>query len=93
MDDAFERAVEEERRERRERRDRRIRAGLRAHVTAFLAVNALLLAIWAATSLGGHPWFLYPLFGWGVGLAMHYSLVRPGLVRRRDQGAAHRAER
>lgn len=93
MDDAFERAVDEERRERRERRDRRVRAGLRAHVTVFVAVNALLLVIWAATTLGGHPWFLYPLFGWGIGLAMHYSMVRPGLVGRRDRDAAHGADR
>jgi hypothetical protein len=88
MDDAFERAVEEERRERRERRHRRARAGFRAHATAFVAVNALLLVIWAATTLpdGGHPWFLYPLFGWGVGVIVHFSMVRPALLPSRKQG-------
>jgi hypothetical protein len=28
--------------------------------------------------LGGtaHPWFVYPLLGWGIGLAVHYAAVR-----------------
>ena len=35
----------------------------------------MLVAVWAATGMG-HPWFIYPLFGWGVGLAAHYAAVR-----------------
>lgn len=43
------------------------------HITIYLAVNALLVAIWWAT--GGpnmFPWFIFPLFGWGIGIAAHY---------------------
>jgi len=43
------------------------------HFVIYLAVNALLVAIWWAT--GGpnmFPWFIFPLFGWGIGIAAHY---------------------
>ena len=33
-------------------------------------VNALLVAIWATTS-AGFFWPVFPLFGWGIGLAFH----------------------
>ncbi|MDQ6914665.1 MAG: DUF1707 domain-containing protein [Actinomycetota bacterium] len=46
------------------------RAGLRAHARAFLAVNLLLIAIWA-TSGAGYFWPMWPLLGWGIGLASH----------------------
>jgi len=83
MTDAFERAAErtesEYRRERRKRYVRRRQAGFRIHATAFVAVELLLIAIWALQwQLGGtsHPWFLYGLLGWGVGLAVHYAVTR-----------------
>jgi hypothetical protein len=86
MDDPFERAVERERDERRERRHRAARAGFRWHARAYLAVNAVLVLIWLSIWLqrdGAYPWFVYPLIGWGIGLAVHYSAVRPAFRSRR----------
>lgn len=43
------------------------------HFVIYLAVNALLIAIWYATGGPGmFPWFIFPLFGWGIGIAAHY---------------------
>lgn len=85
MTDAFERAAQrsesEYRRRRRLRSARRRRRGFRVHATVFVAVQALLVVVWALQwQLGGtgHPWFLYALVGWGVGLAVHYAVSRDG---------------
>jgi 2TM domain len=86
-DDAFERAAEREetehRRRRRERRARAMRAGFRIHLTVYIAVQVLLVAIWALEwALDGtfhHPWFLYALFGWGIGVAAHYAACRDSI--------------
>lgn len=87
MADAFERAAERAESEQR-RRDRarwrqhhaRIqRTAFRIHATAYVAVQTLIFAIWVIVwQLGGtaHPWFIYPLLGWGIGLAVHYAAVR-----------------
>ncbi|MBN2066115.1 MAG: 2TM domain-containing protein [Candidatus Thermoplasmatota archaeon] len=42
------------------------------HFVIYIAVNLLLIAIWWVT-LGpyGFPWFVFPLFGWGIGVAAH----------------------
>ena len=87
MTDAFDRAAErveyEERRRDRERtrqhHGRIQRMAFRIHATAYIAVQTLLFAIWLIVwQLGGtaHPWFVYPLLGWGIGLAVHYAAVR-----------------
>ncbi len=85
MTDAFERAAErtesEYRRKRRQRSMRRRQKGFRIHATVFVAVQVLLVVVWALQwQLGGtsHPWFLYALLGWGVGLAAHYAVAREG---------------
>jgi steroid 5-alpha reductase family enzyme len=53
---------------RAERRVRR-KIGFLIHAVAFIAVNAGLYAINAMT---GEPrWAQFPLFGWGLGLAIH----------------------
>jgi len=79
MSDAFERAAEraeaEHRRRRRERSARGQRKGFRIHATVFVAVQTLLVVVWALTG-AGYPWFLYALVGWGVGLAAHYAAIR-----------------
>jgi class 3 adenylate cyclase len=41
------------------------------HVTVYVAVNLLLIAIWAITSRG-YFWPIWPILGWGVGLGAHY---------------------
>ena len=87
MADAFDRATEhvetEQRRRDRERTRQRLgriqRMAFRVHATAYVAVQTLIFAIWVIVwQLGGtaHPWFVYPLLGWGIGLAVHYAAVR-----------------
>ena len=83
MNDPIERAVrrtEEEKRQRRRQRHARLqRKGFRIHATVFVSVQVLLLCVWALQwQLGGteHPWFLYALAGWGIGLAVHYMVIR-----------------
>ena len=48
---------------------------LRAHLLAYLLVNAFLWLIWGVvlTAADGpwFPWPLLPLFGWGIGLIFH----------------------
>jgi fatty acid desaturase len=84
VSDAFERAAEraesETRRQRRERSARSRREGFQIHATVFVAVQVLLVVVWAVQWQAGgtsYPWFLYPLFGWGIGLAAHYAATRP----------------
>jgi hypothetical protein len=83
MNDAFERAAQraesDYRRKRRRRSLRRRQKGFRIHATVFVAVQVLLVVIWALQwQLGGtsYPWFLFALAGWGVGLAAHYAVTR-----------------
>lgn len=40
------------------------------HAVLFGAVNLLLVVVWGVTG-AGFPWFVFPLFGWLVGLAAH----------------------
>lgn len=54
------------------------RGGFKGHLIPFLAVNAFLVFLWVMTG-GGHPWFFYPLGGWGIGLASHYISVKRSL--------------
>ena len=44
----------------------------RPEVAAFLAVNLVLLVIWAATG-AGYFWPIWPLLGWGLGLIGPWS--------------------
>ena len=47
----------------------RIRAkrGFWLHFATYLAVNALLVVIWAMTS-PAHFWPIWPMLGWGIGV-------------------------
>ena len=59
------------------------------HGALYVATNVALLAIWVLVG-GGHPWFLYPLLGWGIGVAAHaavaFLLASPqDLVLEREQ--------
>ena len=44
--------------------------GWRGHLAGYLAVIAVLWLIWALTG-GGHPWPIWPMLGWGLGLLGH----------------------
>ena len=91
QDDPFARAVERQQANEQAQaaavRDRRQqqwtsgnRTAFRTHMTVFVMVNLLLFVIWLTTwqlaDGTSYPWFLWPLLGWGVGLAAHYAAVR-----------------
>jgi hypothetical protein len=95
-DDPFARAVErvetaeeEKRAAKRARRNEKIQEGNRyafgIHASVFIAVNVLLIAIWAMVwqlSDGtSYPWFVFVLLGWGIGLAAHWAATRKHLRR------------
>lgn len=40
----------------------------RAHALMYVLVNALLVVIWAVTA-AGFFWPIFPILGWGIGLA------------------------
>lgn len=44
--------------------------GLAAHALAYVCVNLLLVAIWFVTG-ASFFWPVFPIFGWGIGLAFH----------------------
>jgi Domain of unknown function (DUF1707)/2TM domain len=48
------------------------RAGFYSHLTTYLLVNLMLIGIWAATG-AGYFWPVWPLLGWGIGVASHAS--------------------
>ena len=62
---------------------KRAMGGIRAHAIPFFGVNAFLIFLWAMTGFG-HPWFLYPLGAWGIGLMCHLTAARESLRRRRE---------
>lgn len=94
VNDPFERAARRTEAAERSERDanRRItqeklesgsRTAFGIHATVFVAVNVLLIAIWAMVwqlSDGtSYPWFVFVLLGWGIGLAAHWAAVRSHL--------------
>jgi hypothetical protein len=66
---------EELRRKARQRAEAKI--AFYIHLTVFSVVNAFLIAVWWFTGgyQGVFPWFVFPLFGWGIGLVAHYLTV------------------
>lgn len=47
------------------------------HAAIFCAVNAVLIII-NLSSTTDKIWFIWPLLGWGIGLALHAALVFTG---------------
>lgn len=75
MTDPFEQAARSERDRHRQDRRRAADGSLRIHAAVFVLIQLLLVAAWAATG-AGFPWFVFPLLGWGAGLAAHAYAVR-----------------
>jgi hypothetical protein len=44
---------------------------LQAHLLAYVMVNLFLTGIWLLTTPDGFYWPVFPLLGWGIGLAFH----------------------
>jgi hypothetical protein len=44
------------------------------HATVYVGVNLLLFAL-SRHGFGDRPWSVFPLLGWGVGLALHGASV------------------
>jgi hypothetical protein len=53
----------------------------RDHLRSYLAVMALLVAIWALTGMG-YFWPIWPALGWGIGVFSHAGAVRSRPGRR-----------
>jgi fatty acid desaturase len=75
-------AMPEDDARRRAHRRATAEAAFFGHLMTYLAVIALLAFINLVT--GGGPWFLWPAFGWGIGLFSHFmSLFGSRMVRER----------
>ena len=54
-----------------------MKMGFYIHALVYALVN---LSLWAIATVGGHgAWNLWPLAGWGVGLAIHGIVTFAGL--------------
>lgn len=57
---------------------RRVKAkmGFYGHLASYVVVNGMLIGIYLLTAIaaGGlyYPWFVWPMLGWGIGLAFHF---------------------
>jgi hypothetical protein len=56
----------------REREARQVvkRRAFLVHLSVYVATNVFLFVVWLLVG-GGFPWFLFVLFGWGIGIAAH----------------------
>ncbi len=56
----------------REREARKIlrRRAFWLHATIYAATNVAIFLVWVLVG-GGYPWFVFPIIGWGIGLAAH----------------------
>jgi hypothetical protein len=41
----------------------------RSHIFMYVAVNAFLVGIWAVTGTDNFFWPIFPILGWGIGIA------------------------
>ncbi len=48
------------------------RGAMRRQVASYAAVNLLLIVVWAISG-AGYFWPIWPLLGWGLGLAKHHA--------------------
>jgi len=66
------------------------RHDFRVHLVIYVLVNAALIVLWYVMSRGadgaaGFFWPVFPIFGWGIGLAMHaYTVYFPPSLTEAD---------
>jgi hypothetical protein len=54
-------------------RSLRRKQAFKIHALVYTLVNSLLIVVWLATGIASgvwYPWFIFPLFGWGIGLGV-----------------------
>jgi hypothetical protein len=51
------------------------KAAFQRHLIWYLLVNGMLVVIWALTNFGNYFWPVWPMLGWGIGLASHAFAV------------------
>ncbi|HEX2533398.1 MAG TPA: 2TM domain-containing protein [Chitinophagaceae bacterium] len=62
----------------------RRRASFRSHLTTYLIMSVFFWVLWyftgGRTYNNGLPWPVWPMLGWGIGVAFHYigAYVRSG---------------
>ena len=52
-----------------------MKLAFRSHLLAYVLVNAGLVAINLLQTPNGYFWAIWPIIGWGLGLAAHYVTV------------------
>src|SRR6266487_12988 len=72
--------------ERREQAIKRIKAknDFKIHLVVYLAVNAMLVVIWAFTN-AGFFWPIFPIVGWGIGVVINGYVAYQGNVYTEEQ--------
>ena len=54
----------------------RKRASFKGHLATYIIMNIFFWALWyfngGRTYNSGLPWPVWPMFGWGIGVAFHY---------------------
>jgi Domain of unknown function (DUF1707)/2TM domain len=66
---------------RREAQARVARRSIALHLAAYVAGSMLMLGIWLAVGLSGGGWYfwpVWPIMGWGIGVASHTLSGRSG---------------
>ena len=72
----------------------RAETGFRGHFASWAGVTGLLAFIWAMTSGFSAPmWFLAPMFGWGIGIANHFTQMRASKRESRELDSMQRPTR
>ena len=56
------------------------RAGFKSHLMSYIIVNGFFWALWYFTGKNDDsnehfPWPVWPMLGWGIGLAFHFAEV------------------
>ena len=46
--------------------------GFFVHLTVYVLVNTMMILVWAFIARSSHPWFVWTLGGWGIGLVITY---------------------